>query len=44
MRYYDPNEILLEGTYELADAGILVAMTAVFFVAAQLWFTRTDIA
>ncbi|MGM0389242.1 MAG: ABC transporter permease, partial [Natrinema limicola] len=44
MRYYDPNAILLEGTYNVADAGILVAMTVALVVAAQLWFTRVDIA
>ncbi|MFD1563611.1 ABC transporter permease [Haloarchaeobius amylolyticus] len=44
MRYYDPNEVLLEGTYDLANAAILVAMTLLFLVAAQVWFTRTDIA
>ncbi|RZV11336.1 hypothetical protein BDK88_0213 [Natrinema hispanicum] len=36
--------IELEGTYNVADAGILVAMTVALFVAAQLWFTRVDIA
>lgn len=43
MRYYDPNEILLESSYDLIGAGILVAMTAVFVVASQLWFRRVDI-
>ncbi|ELY76779.1 ABC transporter permease subunit [Natrinema pallidum] len=43
MRYYDPNAVLLEGRYDLAGAGILVAMTLAFLVASQLWFGRTDI-
>ncbi|MXV63106.1 ABC transporter permease subunit [Natronorubrum sp. JWXQ-INN-674] len=43
MRYFDPNEILLDGTYDLVGAGVLVAMTVVLLVAAQLWFSRTDI-
>ncbi|WP_090619869.1 ABC transporter permease subunit [Natrinema salaciae] len=44
MRYYDPNAVLLEGSYDFVGAGILVAMTVVFLVAAQLWFARIDIA
>lgn len=43
MRYFDPNEIPLEGTYDLVGAGVLVAMTLVCLVAAQQWFARIDI-
>lgn len=43
MRYFDPNEILLEGTYDLVGAGVLLGMTLVCLVAAQLWFARRDI-
>jgi len=43
MRYYDPNAVLLEGTYDLAGAGVLVAMTLGLLIAAQLWFSRSDI-
>ncbi|WP_222920448.1 ABC transporter permease subunit [Natrinema sp. SYSU A 869] len=43
MRYYDPNAVLLEGSYDLVGAGILVAMTLAFLVASQLWFGRIDI-
>ncbi|WP_254761739.1 ABC transporter permease subunit [Natrinema marinum] len=43
MRYYDPNAILLEGRYDFAGAGILIAMTVALLVVAQVWFTRTDI-
>ncbi|ELY52567.1 ABC transporter permease subunit [Natronolimnohabitans innermongolicus] len=42
-RYYDPNEILLESTYDLVSVGALLVMTAAFLVASQLWFTRRDI-
>ncbi|SIR75795.1 ABC-2 type transport system permease protein [Natronorubrum thiooxidans] len=43
MRYFDPNEILLEGTYDLVGAGILIAMTLLFVVGSQFWFARKDI-
>ena len=43
MRYYDPNAILLDGTYDLVGAGILVAMTLVLVVVSQFWFTRKDV-
>ncbi|WP_121741327.1 ABC transporter permease subunit [Natronorubrum halophilum] len=43
MRYFDPNEILLDGTYDLVGAGVLVAVTVGLLVVAQLWFSRTDI-
>jgi ABC-2 type transport system permease protein len=43
MRYYDPNAVLIDGSYDLAGAGILLAMTVGFLVAAQLWFRRIDI-
>lgn len=43
MRYYDPNAVLLEGSYDLLGAGILTAMTAVLLVASQLWFRRRDV-
>ena len=42
-RYYDPNEILLQGTYDLVGAGVLVAMTVALVVVSQVWFVRTDI-
>ncbi|MDF9744366.1 ABC transporter permease [Natrinema salsiterrestre] len=43
MRYYDPNAVLIDGSYDLVGAGILLAMTVSFLVAAQLWFQRIDI-
>lgn len=42
-RYYDPNEILIDGTYDLVGAGVLVGMTLVCVVASQLWFRYKDI-
>ncbi|WP_049922179.1 ABC transporter permease [Halopiger djelfimassiliensis] len=43
MRYFDPNEILLEGTYDLAGAGILIGMTLALVVVSQFWFRRRDL-
>lgn len=43
MRYFDPNEILIDGTYDLVGAGVLVAMTVLLLAASQLWFRRRDI-
>ncbi|WP_254862974.1 ABC transporter permease subunit [Halovivax gelatinilyticus] len=43
MRYYDPNEILLEGTYDLVGATMLVLATIGLLVVSQLWFRRRDI-
>ncbi|WP_049927669.1 ABC transporter permease subunit [Halopiger goleimassiliensis] len=42
-RYFDPNEILLDGTYDLTSAGVLVVMALALLVASQLWFSRRDI-
>jgi ABC-2 type transport system permease protein len=43
MTYFDANEILLEGTYDLTSAAILLGATVVLVVASQLRFTRMDI-
>ncbi|MFB6121442.1 MAG: ABC transporter permease subunit [Halobacteriaceae archaeon] len=43
MRYFDPNDVLLEGTYDLADAAVLLGMTAVLVLASQAWFVRRDV-
>ncbi|PCR92720.1 ABC transporter permease subunit [Natrinema ejinorense] len=43
MRYFDPNEILLEGTYDLVGAAIGILMTLVLLGVSQFWFTRRDI-
>ena len=43
MRYYDPNEILLESTYDLTSAAVLIVMTAVLLGISVLWFRRRDL-
>ncbi|MCU4926041.1 ABC transporter permease [Halobacteria archaeon AArc-dxtr1] len=43
MRYFDPNDVLLESTYDLTGAAILVAMTVALVLASQLWFVRKDL-
>lgn len=43
MHYFDPNEILLDSTYDLVGASVLVGMTILLVAASQFWFTRKDI-
>lgn len=43
MRYFEPTDILVDGTYDIAAAGILVAATVVLVTASQWYFTRRDI-
>jgi len=43
MRYFDPNEVLLDGTYDLVGGAVLLGMTAVLVVVSQAWFVRRDI-
>lgn len=43
MRYYDPNEVLLEGTYDVLGAGVLIGMTLLLVLISQLWFARKDV-
>ncbi len=43
MRYYDPNEILLESTYDPFGPVILVVMTVGLVVVSQFWFARKDL-
>jgi len=43
MHYFDANAILVEGTYDLASAGILLAATIVLVAVSQFRFTRMDI-
>lgn len=42
-RYYDPSDILVQGTYDLAGAGLLLAATAVVVGVAIYRFERADI-
>lgn len=41
--YYNPTEILVYNTYDLASAGILLAVTAVLLTTSLLWFRQMDI-
>lgn len=43
MQYFDPNEVLLDGTYDLFGATVLVGMIVVLLVASQIWFVHRDI-
>jgi len=43
MRYFNPNEVLIDGTYDLVGAAILIGMMSVFIIISQLWFVRRDI-
>ena len=43
MRYYDPNGILLDSTYDPVSAGILSAMTIALLAVSVLWFRRRDL-
>ncbi len=42
-RYYDPNAILLESSYDPVAAAILVGMTLVLLITSQLWFRWKDV-
>lgn len=43
MRYYSPNDILLESGYDLAGLGVLVVGTALLLIVSQLLFVRRDL-
>jgi ABC-2 type transport system permease protein len=43
MRYFDPNAVLLDGSYDVFGACILIVLTATLFFCSQLWFRRKDI-
>lgn len=43
MRYYDPNGVLIDGTYDLVGVAVLVVATLGLLVASQAWFTRRDV-
>lgn len=43
MRYFDPNEVLLENTYDLSGAAVLIGMTGLLLLISQTWFARRDI-
>ncbi|MFB6138448.1 MAG: ABC transporter permease subunit [Halobacteriaceae archaeon] len=41
--YYEPSAVLVDGTYDLAGAGVLLAATAALVAVATLLFRRTDV-
>lgn len=41
--YYNPTEILVYHTYDLAGAGVLLTATAILLATSLLWFRRMDI-
>jgi ABC-2 type transport system permease protein len=41
--YYEPTSVLIDGTYELADTGILLVVFFVLLVVSQLLFKRRDL-
>lgn len=43
MRYFDPNAVLLDGTYDLGNVAVLLVMGGVLVLASQVWFVRRDI-
>jgi len=42
-RYFDPSAVLVDGTYDVAGAAVLLAMTAALVAAAAAWFARRDV-
>ena len=43
MAYFDPNAILVMGTYDLAGALVLLVATAGLLLASQVRFRRMDV-
>lgn len=41
--YYEPTQLLIDGTYELVDTGILLALFLALLIGSQLVFRRRDI-
>jgi ABC-2 type transport system permease protein len=42
-RYFDASAILIDGTYDLAGAAILLAATVVIVLASQWWFSHRSL-
>lgn len=42
-RYYDPTAILVDGTYDLVGAAVLLGATVALVVVSGLWFRRKDV-
>ncbi|AHG01446.1 hypothetical protein HALLA_03395 (plasmid) [Halostagnicola larsenii XH-48] len=43
MNYYEPTPILIDGTYQLADVGVLLVVFTVLLIGSQVVFQRRDI-
>ena len=43
MRYLDPSAVLVDGTYDVIGASLLLVVAVVFVAASQLWFRRSDL-
>lgn len=43
MRYFDPGAVLVDGTYDLAGAAILLVTAVALVGVAEFWFARRDI-
>ena len=43
MHYFDPTAILVDGTYDLAGAGVLLAAAVALVLVSQLRFARMDL-
>ncbi|MEF8775299.1 MAG: ABC transporter permease subunit [Haloarculaceae archaeon] len=43
MRYFDPNAVLLDSTYDLGNVAVLLVMGGLFVLASQVWFVRRDL-
>jgi ABC-2 type transport system permease protein len=43
MRYFDPPAVLVNGTYGVVDAGVLLVIAVVFLIASRQWFIRSDL-
>jgi ABC-2 type transport system permease protein len=43
MRYFDPNGVLIDGSYDLAGAAVLVGLTGLLLLGSVAWFARRDI-
>jgi len=42
-RYVDPNAILVDGSYDVAGAAILLVAAAALVAASARWFARRDV-
>jgi ABC-2 type transport system permease protein len=43
MRYFDPPAVLVDGTYDVVGAGVLLVATVGFLVVSVQWFRRYDL-